>query len=70
MMKESENKGLSPGKIAEHVLQEAVADAIEEYRHRQIPIVVMRDGKVTEVDPNKIKTVRDGRSSYDIINKK
>jgi hypothetical protein len=49
---------------AEHALQEAVADAIEEHRRAGKPIVVARDGKPVRVDPNTVRTVREERAEY------
>lgn len=49
---------------AERALQEAVADAIEEHRRAGRPIVVERDGKPVDVDPNTVRTVREHRAEY------
>ena len=49
---------------AEHALQEAVADTIEEHRRAGRPIVVARDGKPVKVDPNTVRTVREEREEY------
>jgi len=49
---------------AEHALQEAVADTIEEHRRTGKSIVVARDGKPVEVDPNTVRTVREERAEY------
>lgn len=49
---------------AEHALQEAVADAIEDHRRAGKPIVVARDGKPVKVDPNTVQTVREERAKY------
>ena len=49
---------------AEHALQEAVTDAIEEHRRAGKPIVVARDGKPVRVDPNIVRTVREERAEY------
>jgi len=49
---------------AERALQEAVADVIEEHRRAGRPIVVARDGKPVQVDPNSVRTVREDRAPY------
>lgn len=41
-----------PATDAERALREAVAEVIEEYRRTGTPLVVWRDGKVVEIDPN------------------
>lgn len=37
---------------AEKALREAVAEVIEEHRRTGRPLIVWRDGKVIELDPN------------------
>lgn len=51
-------------KKAEHALQDAVGDAIEQHRKAGKSIVVARDGKPTRVDPSTVKTVREQRAEY------
>lgn len=60
----SRNEPTEFARRAERALQEAVADAIEEHRRAGKPIVVARDGKPVEVDPNTVKTVREHRADY------
>ena len=51
-------------KQAERALQNAVADAIEAHRRAGTKIVVARDGKPVEVDPNTVMTVREKQAEY------
>ncbi len=52
------------GKRIERALQEAVADAIDAHRRAGKPIVVARNGKPVDLDPNAVRTVREERATY------
>ncbi len=52
------------GKQIEYALQNAVADAIEGHRRSGKSIVVARDGKPVDVDPNTVLTVREEQAEY------
>jgi len=61
-MNNPESSGFA--KQAERALQNAVADAIEAHRRAGTKIVVARDGKPVEVDPNTVMTVREKPAEY------